>query len=114
MTRLSWLIILLPALALAQDFTLPESFWLSPRSGPAVIAEPAIAQAVTRFLHRPGARLVLHHARGDEASAQAEELRGWLIALGLEASSIELVPDGAAGRALRIEVTSPTQAKVPQ
>lgn len=114
MRGLFWLLALLPLLAAAQDFVVPEGFWLSPRSGAAVLAEPAIVQAVRHFLDYPGARLVLHHARGDEASAQAEELRGWLIALGLEANAIELLPEGASGRPLRIEVIPSTPSKVPE
>ncbi|MEO1766060.1 hypothetical protein [Thiobacter aerophilum] len=108
------LFVLLPWAAAGQDFTVPESFWLAPRSGPAIIAEPAIAQAVHRFLDHPGAQLILHHGRNDEASAQAEELRGWLIALGIEADVIQLLADGSSGRPLRIEVTSSNPAKAPQ
>lgn len=99
--------------AFAESFTLPAAFWLSPRSGAAVLAEPAIAEPVRLWLNRPGARLILHHAAEDEAQAQAEELRGWLIALGIDASRLELAPDGPTGRLLRIEVTpaAPVKAK---
>ncbi len=100
----------LPLGAAAERYSLPAQFWLSARTGAAVAAEPALAQAVQRFLSRDprGAALFIHHARGDESLAQAEELRGWLIALGVEASRISLTETravaSAADRNLTIEV----------
>jgi len=49
------------------------------------------------------ARLRLHHQKRDESIAQAEELRGWLIALGVEAERIEMV-DGNPLNAIKIEI----------
>lgn len=106
MSRPAWLAaLLLPVCAHAESFTLPPAFWLGPRSGAAVLAEPALVKAVNLWLDRPRARILLHHAREDEAQARAEELRGWLIALGVEGPRVELVADGPADRTLRIEVS---------
>jgi hypothetical protein len=98
--------LLMPVAAGAEVYAVPAQFWLSPRSGEIVRAEPMVAQAVQRFLVRPRARLVLHHAREDESMAHAEELRGWLIALGLEAQRIELAETGGVDRTVKIEVTA--------
>jgi len=106
MSRLLVLLMLLvPAAGSAEVYPVPAGFWLGPRSGEAVLAEPALAQAVQRFLERPRARLVLHHAREDESMAHAEELRGWLIALGLEAARIELAVTAGVDRTVKLEVT---------
>lgn len=84
---------LLAAPSLAQTIAVPGEFWLSPRSGQAVRAEPKLQQAFSIYLQSDTVRLRLHHQKRDESTAQAEELRGWLIALGVEAERIELADD---------------------
>jgi hypothetical protein len=97
-----------PLGAAAERYPLPAQFWLNARSGASLAAEPALAQAVQRFIELPRASLVIHHTREDESLAQAEELRGWLIALGLEAGRVSLAETravaSAADRNLTIEV----------
>ena len=95
--------------AAAERYALPAQFWLNARSGQSVAAEPALARAVQRFVERPRALLIIHHSREDESLAQAEELRGWLIALGVEAGRVSLREASplasATERILTIEVT---------
>ena len=100
---------LLLALALpcaAQVFTLPQEFWQAPRSGSAVRAEPQLQQAFAAYLGAPRTRWLLHHQKRDESIAQAEELRGWLIALGVEAERIELADDNTLNT-LKLEIVEP-------
>jgi hypothetical protein len=111
MTRVLIALVLLasfPLGAAAERYILPAQFWLNPRSGQVVAADPTLAKAVQRFIGLPRASMILHHGREDESLAQAEELRGWLIALGVEASRISLaetrVIASAADRNLTIEV----------
>lgn len=82
-----------PLVCAAEAFTIPGDLWLSPRSGEAVRANPTLRRAMESYLSRPNARLKLHHNNRDETTAQAEELRGWLIALGAEAERITLIQD---------------------
>lgn len=79
--------------SLAQTFTVPSEFWQAPRSGPTIRAEPQLQQAFTAYLKSDRAHLRLHHQKRDESIAQVEELRGWLIALGVEADRIEMTDD---------------------
>lgn len=81
------------ASSLAQTFTLPSDFWLAPRSGQTVRGTPQLQQAVAAYLRLDRGGLRLHHQKRDESIAQAEELRGWLIALGVEAGRIEMADD---------------------
>lgn len=110
MRRLATLLMLVawPLGAAAERYPLPAQFWLNARSGAAVAAEPALARAVQRFIELPRAALIVHHTREDESVAQAEELRGWLIALGVEASRVSLAETravaSAADRNLTIEI----------
>jgi hypothetical protein len=64
--------------------------WARPRRGETVVAMPAMQWAVRQLQHRPAARLVLFHAGGDDGNVWAEEIRAWLIALGIPGERIEL------------------------
>lgn len=87
------LALLWAAPSVAQTFSIPGEFWLAPRSGQTIRAEPQLQQAFAAYLQSERTRLRVHHQKRDESIAQAEELRGWLIALGVEAERIEMVED---------------------
>jgi hypothetical protein len=80
----------------AQTFTVPAEFWMAARSGQAVRAEPQLQQAFLAYSQSDRVRMYIHHQKRDESIAQAEELRGWLIALGIEADRIEMTDDSSA------------------
>ena len=88
----------------AQSFVVPAELWDRPRSGAAVLAQPAIRQAVDRSLAQPGSRLVVRHGASQESQLAAEELRSWLVALALEPGRIALRGDLQGSEPLRIEV----------
>ena len=90
--------------AAAQAFVVPAELWDRPRSGRAILEQPAIRQAVNLCLAQPGLRLVVHHAAGPEALHAAEELRSWLAALALDPGRISLRNDLKPSDPLRIEV----------
>jgi len=103
LTRWCWLA-LWAGVAPAQAFDVPTELWLAPRSGQAIRNNAQISQALERYFQLAQARVRLHHHKRDESSAQAEELRGWLIALGIEASRIELVEDSPTDQ-LTLDIT---------
>jgi len=88
----------------AQTFVVPAEVWDRPRSGRAVIGQPAIRQAVNACLAQPGARLVVRHGAGQESQLAAEELRSWLAALALDPGRISLRNDLQPSEPLRLEV----------
>lgn len=90
--------------AAAQGFAVPPELWDRPRSGQAVLEQPAVRQAVGALRAQPGARLVIRHGGAREALHAAEELRSWLAALALEPERIALRNDLAPGEPLRLEV----------
>jgi hypothetical protein len=94
--------------AAAQTFAVPPELWDRPRSGKAILEQPAIRQAVNACLAQPGARLVVHHAAGQEGLLAAEELRSWLIALAVDAGRISLRGGLASKEPMRLEVVLPT------
>lgn len=77
----------------AQILEIAPEFWLAPRSGQTVRDNPQLQSTVAAYLQSPHARVRLHYQKRDESTAQAEELRGWLIALGIEADRIDLEDD---------------------
>lgn len=95
--------LLIFAKAEAGEYLLAETFWAQPRSGRTILAEPGVRAAVQAWLARPEGRLKIHHARDEEGVARAEELAGWLIALGVPGDRIELSPRERLDTAIGIE-----------
>jgi len=90
--------------AAAESFVVPPELWDRPRSGRAVLEQPAIRQAVNAWLAQPGARLVVRHGPGQDSALAAEELRSWLAALAVEPGRIALRNDLKPSEPLRLEV----------
>lgn len=90
--------------AAAQTYVVPAELWDRPRSGRAVLEQPAIRQAINAWLAQPGARLVVRHGPGQESALTAEELRSWLAALAVEPGRILLRNDLKPAEPLRLEV----------
>lgn len=87
----------------AQTFSVPNEFWLTPRSGQVVRTEPSLQQAFAAYIQSDRTHLRLHHQKRDESIAQAEELRSWLLVLGIEAGRIEMV-DNNPLNTLKLEI----------
>ena len=90
--------------AAAQIFVVPPELWDRPRGGAAVLAQPAVRQAVERFLALPGSRIVVRHGPTQGSLLAAEELRSWLVALALEPARVSLRNDLKASETLVLEV----------
>lgn len=89
---------------LAQTQEVPPELWDRPRTGAAIVQQESVKRAVGALLAQPEAQLVIHHARGQEALLQAEELQSWLVALAIDTRRIMLRNDLAAGAPIKIEV----------
>lgn len=87
----------------AGQWSVPADFWFTPRSAQSVLQQPDIRAAVTDFLQQPGSVLRLHHAPGDESALQADELRYWLMALGLDGKRIQLQADLSPNQPIQLE-----------
>ena len=90
--------------AAAQTFVVPPELWDRPRSGRAVLEQPAIRQAVNACLAQPDARLVIDHGAGQESLLAAEELRSWLTALADEPGRVSLRGGLKPAEPLRLEL----------
>lgn len=104
-TILCWMLLMLGSMnAAAQTFEVPAELWVAPRSGQAVRDNAQLNKAFAAYFQLAQPHVRLHHHKRDESSAQAEELRGWLIALGIEAGRIELVEDSPTDQ-LTLDIT---------
>jgi hypothetical protein len=83
---------------------LAPELWDRPRSAQAVMAQPAVQQAVAAYQANSAARIVIIYGPRQEAQLQAEELRAWLVALALDSTRLQLRGDPFAA-VLRLEVT---------
>jgi hypothetical protein len=88
----------------AELHTVPHELWDRPRSAAAILAQPAVKQALAQYLAQSGSRLVIHHALGQEPLMYAEELKVWLMSLAVEGARIGLSSDLRHNEPLRIEV----------
>lgn len=77
--------------------TLTADQWPSPRNGQSIAMLPPLAAAMQDMIAVPGSRLALRHPRSDEGNAWAQELRDWLVALGVSSDRIEMIPAAPEG-----------------
>ena len=88
----------------SESFQVPAELWDRPRTGRAVLAVPAVRQALKRLLANPGTKLTVRHAPDVEPTLQAEELRAWLVAHAIESARIVLRADLQPRQPLLLEV----------
>lgn len=84
-------LLLLYALPLRADsVSITADRWATPRSGETVAGWSELRELMAAFDRRPDTRIVIHHAPGETGSLWAEELRSWLVSLGVPSSQIML------------------------
>jgi hypothetical protein len=78
--------------------------WARPRDGAEFVRLPELRALMETFERQPDGQIVVHHGGGDEESLQAEEMRAWLVALGVPGSRVRLEIDPAAEGEVFLEV----------
>lgn len=101
----AWLLILAPVAALAAGATITADQWASPRSGERVARLPGLEQTIAAF-DPASAQIVIHYAPGESGTLWAEELRSWLVALGIPSVRISLRSSLARADIIRVETES--------
>jgi hypothetical protein len=82
---------------------IPYELWDRPRTGGALLALPAVRDAMAALLAR-SARLRIRHPAGVEGVLQAEELRTWLIAHAIDPGRLVLQAEPGARQPLQLEI----------
>ena len=94
-----------PSLVPADDgWQLTALEWAQPRHGEWLVAQPALAGAVSALQQQPDSRLQIRYPGGDEGVLWAEELQAWLVALGVASNRIERIPGSGAADRIQLEV----------
>ena len=88
--------------------TVTAEQWARPRSGEAVVQLPELVWLVETLDRNPSQRLVVRHASGDDGTLWAEELRSWLVALGIPSVNIELAAGALETDKLLLELRRST------
>ncbi|MCW8901083.1 MAG: hypothetical protein OQK75_00620 [Gammaproteobacteria bacterium] len=110
MKRLIWII----SAALALFFTsniyaaeaelLHANEWSVPKQANTILAMPAVRKSMKKLQMNVNSSLKLKYPGGDEGTLWVNELRSWLIALGLSSKRIELIPGSAISTTIELEV----------
>ncbi len=90
-----FLLLFLPVWVSAETLRIGDELWSRPRSGARLVHEQGLARLV-RALEAPSispAGLRLRYGTREEDLLWAEELRDWLVALGLPSRQVTLLRD---------------------
>lgn len=80
--------------------------WSVPKQASTVLAMPAIHKSMKKMQINVNSLLKIKYPGGDEGTLWVNELRSWLIALGLSSKQIELVPGSAISTTIELEVVT--------
>lgn len=80
--------------------------WSVPKKAATLLVMPAIQKSMEKLQKNVNSTLKIKYPGGDEGTLWVNELRSWLIALGLSSNRIELVPGSAISTTIELEVIS--------
>ncbi len=98
-----WLFLQTTVFALDVD-VLTASEWAVPKKAETILSMPAIRKMMRALDADPDSRLKLKYPGGDEGTLWVNELRSWLVALGLSSARIDTVPGSAISGIIEMEV----------
>ena len=94
----------LPGLSLAESVTITAEQWARPRSGGYVTGLKSLQEQLAAFERSTDNRLIIHCPGDEKGMLWAEELRAWLVALGVPSARIALKPDFGQIDIIRVEI----------
>ena len=98
------LLLLLSFSLRAESVSITAERWATPRSGEAVAGWNELRELMSAFDRQPNTRIVIRHAPGETGSLWAEELRSWLVSLGVPSSRITLMANLRRHDIVRVEM----------
>ena len=78
--------------------------WSVPKKATTLLEMPAIKMSMNKLKNDVYSRLKIKYPGGDEGILWVNELRSWLVALGLSSKRIELEPGSAISTTIELEV----------
>lgn len=105
----SLILLVLSGLANAAPvYILNVAEWAGPKDGSRILQMDGVGAAVREMDAQQDSRLLLRYPGGDEGSLWVQELRSWLLALGVEPGRIETRPGSPAPDIIEMEVLTGT------
>ena len=104
-----WLLLLIaicPLAAADSGYLLTAEEWSRPRDGMAIVGLPGLNAVLRELDRQPESEIVIRYPGGEEGVIWVQELRSWLIALGVPAARIVVQPGSSRQDALDLRVTS--------
>ena len=95
----------MPAFA-ADIYVLHADEWRVPKSSATLLEMPAVFKSMQMLQGNFKAHLLIKYPGGDEGTLWVNELRSWLVALGLSSKRIELAQGSATSASIEFEVLS--------
>lgn len=80
--------------------------WSVPKQTVTVLAMPAINKSMRKLQNDTNSMLKIKYPGGDEGTLWANELRSWLVALGLSSNRIDLIQGSAISTTIELEILS--------
>lgn len=79
--------------------------WARPRDGAAMVQMPPLPEVIEAWEQQPGQRLIVRYPGGEEGLLWANELRSWLVALGIPSQHQELIAGSRQPDRIELELT---------
>lgn len=98
------LLLLSTNIAAADIELLHANEWAVPKKTATILSMPAIKKSMMKLNNNTNSTLRIRYPGGDEGTLWVNELRSWLIALGLSSNRIELIQGSAVSTAIELEV----------
>ncbi|MBI1422696.1 MAG: hypothetical protein GC149_04445 [Gammaproteobacteria bacterium] len=90
---------------------LSDADWNVPRTNESILKMPALVQTMRDYDEHPDAKIQIRYPGGDEGTLWANEVRSWLVALGVASRHIELLPGSRKDGQLELQVMPPMTAQ---
>jgi hypothetical protein len=82
--------------------------WARPHGGASLATNAGLREVIQGFREKAGREIVIRYHGGDAGQLWAEELRDWLVAMGVPSSAIVLVAGGTDGAAVIVTLEAAT------
>lgn len=97
-----------------ENYQLGHEQWSIPKRVETVLKMPVIAKVLAELQNSPDARLLIRYPGGDEGTLWANELRSWLVSLGISKKNIELLPGGVDTSIIELSVQGDQSGSIDQ
>jgi len=96
------LLFIAPVSAAERHWTVTADDWYLPRDGARVVSLAPLSNAVRAWSKHPDDHLAIHYPGGEEGILWSQELRDWLVSLGVPSDRVDTVPGLARSDAVSI------------